>query len=587
MSDGKKSILEVELDFNLNKFNSAFPVLQDYPYLHLSGSEVMLTHPLSFFELRENISYNLDSDNEFVGSIIRSLQAKELSRYRIRELISISIFKGPIESLNLSTRTYNCLKRDNLNSIAEMMEKTFQDLTDIYNFGRGSADDLFYSLLLLVVIDLEFKAGRKYLETPHLNLPRMSEINFDPPEGVNEELIKDWIANNREIYESAVNQELGSQKFPNFSSDQDNLFFKVANVLQSINPEVTFGELLKMLSVFQIKPISEVHKWQLITKNNILNLNDNFDFKHWGNFLHDWNSKDITILVRRLLKASPDTLQEIANDLSLTRERIRQIENNVRDAIFAEVSDKESILPILSSYFIQLVGNVARKSILLKNHEWLNTIPILSFTLDSEGIPRFVSYENIVLIDVLIMVSPNIKTYGDLIMGGQLLIETHYLENLADSSEDDFGFVHNSYRVDKYRDLFDGIYSDDQSFTDICDLLNFELLWKSLVPLKLTLGKKLAVILTEAQIPLEIFSINSALNHNYAKKSVLNELQGNRIFEQTFEGLWQIRKDSNSFEFNSKNLIGIDSGGQNLVDQDDLETIELDSSRVIKLKKQG
>ena len=111
------------------------------------------------------------------------------------------------------------------------------------------------------------------------------------------------------------------------------------------------------------------------------------------------------------MSPNPDTLQDIANHLGLTRERIRQIENNVRDSIFAELSNKDSILPILSSYFQKIVGNVARRSILMKNNQWLQSHPIPTFYLNDNNEGDIKSFTDIELIDVLIFASPNIKTF--------------------------------------------------------------------------------------------------------------------------------------------------------------------------------
>lgn len=585
MINDKQSIFETELEFSLRKFSSTFPILQDFPYLHLSGSEVMLTHPLSFFESNENISFKLDEDNEFIRSIVRSLQAKELSRYRIQELINMNLTMGPIEGLNLSTRTYNCLKRRNINSVPEILGKTFQDLTDIPNFGRGSADDLFYAFIYLIVIDLENKEDRKYLETPHINVPKFNRIESTPPQSLDEAVIEDWKANNREIYESVLNQEFGPEKFPNFTSDQDELFFRVANIIQFINPDITFGEILKLISIFHLKPMSEVYKWEMIAKNTIVNSNEKFHFKNWGNFFHDWNLRNVEVLQRRLLQRNPATLQEIADGLGLTRERIRQIENGVKDAIFAQVSDKDSILTILSSYFSHLVGNIARKSTLIKENEWLNSNPIPGFYVDGVIEPGFYAYPEIKLIDVLILITPNIDICGDLIVGGLLLKENRLLEVTLENTEGEFAQLNKSYNIESYKNLFNGVYSDEKCFDEICKHYNFQVLWKCLVPAKLSLSKKLIVILKEAMIPLEISSIISALDHEYAKKSVLNELGSNPMFEQSLDGLWQIKKgraavgNERDLSLNQEFEVSVET------DRLALETLELDPSEVIKLKR--
>jgi hypothetical protein len=586
MINEKQSIYEVELEFDLKKFNTTFPLFRDFPYLHLSGSDVMLTHPLSFFEGREQISYVLEMYGEFIQSIIRSLQSKELSRYQLKELIVGILPTGPIESLNLITRTFNCLKRRNINSISEVMSKTFQELTDIPNFGRSSADDLLYSILLLTILDSEFKAGRKYVETPHTSYPDFQNLESMRPDGLDQSGTNDWIANNREIYESVLNQQSGSGKFPNFTSEQDTLFFRVANVIQFINPDFTFGDLLEVMPIFQLKPLSEVSKWELIAKNSIVNSNDDFHFRNWGNFFHDWNSKNIMVLTSRVTSPNPDTLQDIANHLGLTRERIRQIENNVRDSIFAELSNKDSILPILSSYFQKIVGNVARRSILMKNNQWLQSHPIPTFYLNDNNEGDIKSFTDIELIDVLIFASPNIKTYGDLIIGGDLFKVDLELENINEVLDTDIGAVTKSFSVENLRSLFVGIYSDDQSFDDYCKSLNLDVLWKSLVPGNTPLSKRIFIILNDAKIPLDISSINAALNSGYAKKSVSNELSSNPLFAQTFDGLWQINTNFNKIEKKDHPEVPVEKVSPHDVNNKlILDTVELDSSEVVKLKR--
>ena len=586
MINEKQSVYEVELEFDLKKFNTTFPLFRDFPYLHLSGSDVMLTHPLSFFEGREQISYVLEMYGEFIQSIIRSLQSKELSRYQLKELIVGILPTGPIESLNLITRTFNCLKRRNINSISDVMSKTFQELTDIPNFGRSSADDLLYSILLLTILDSEFKAGRKYVETPHTSYPDFQNLESMRPDGLDQSGTNDWIANNREIYESVLNQQSGSGKFPNFTSEQDTLFFRVANVIQFINPDFTFGDLLEVMPIFQLKPLSEVSKWELIAKNSIVNSNDDFHYKNWGNFFHDWNSKNIMVLTSRVTSPNPDTLQDIANHLGLTRERIRQIENNVRDSIFAELSNKDSILPILSSYFQKIVGNVARRSILMKNNQWLQSHPIPTFYLNDNNEGDIKSFTDIELIDVLIFASPNIKTYGDLIIGGDLFKVDLELENINEVLDTDIGAVTKSFSVENLRSLFVGIYSDDQSFDDYCKSLNLDVLWKSLVPGNTPLSKRIFIILNDAKIPLDISSINAALNSGYAKKSVSNELSSNPLFAQTFDGLWQINTNFNKIEKKDHPEVPVEKVSPHDVNNKlILDTVELDSSEVVKLKR--
>jgi DNA-directed RNA polymerase subunit alpha len=48
----------------------------------------------------------------------------------------------PIEELDLSVRSYNCLKREGVNTVGELVQKTEQELTDIRNFGQKSIEEV-------------------------------------------------------------------------------------------------------------------------------------------------------------------------------------------------------------------------------------------------------------------------------------------------------------------------------------------------------------------------------------------------------------------------------------------------------------
>ena len=52
----------------------------------------------------------------------------------------------PIEDLDLSERPRNCLKRGQVNSIGELLEKSIDDLMAITNFGQKSLDEVIQKL---------------------------------------------------------------------------------------------------------------------------------------------------------------------------------------------------------------------------------------------------------------------------------------------------------------------------------------------------------------------------------------------------------------------------------------------------------
>jgi len=48
----------------------------------------------------------------------------------------------PIESLVLTVRSYNCLKREGIHTVSELVSRSEQDLMDIRNFGQKSIDEV-------------------------------------------------------------------------------------------------------------------------------------------------------------------------------------------------------------------------------------------------------------------------------------------------------------------------------------------------------------------------------------------------------------------------------------------------------------
>ena len=47
-----------------------------------------------------------------------------------------------IEELNLSVRSYNCLKREGINTVGDLVQRSEQELMDIRNFGAKSIDEV-------------------------------------------------------------------------------------------------------------------------------------------------------------------------------------------------------------------------------------------------------------------------------------------------------------------------------------------------------------------------------------------------------------------------------------------------------------
>ncbi|ERN42239.1 DNA-directed RNA polymerase, alpha subunit [Rubidibacter lacunae KORDI 51-2] len=69
----------------------------------------------------------------------------------------------PIEELQLSVRAYNCLKRAQINSVADLLDYSHEDLLEIKNFGQKSAEEVVEALQqrLGITLPQEKSAAKK------------------------------------------------------------------------------------------------------------------------------------------------------------------------------------------------------------------------------------------------------------------------------------------------------------------------------------------------------------------------------------------------------------------------------------------
>jgi DNA-directed RNA polymerase subunit alpha len=58
------------------------------------------------------------------------------------EAVLSSELSTPIESMDLSVRSYNCLKREGINTISELVALSEHQLMNIRNFGQKSVDEV-------------------------------------------------------------------------------------------------------------------------------------------------------------------------------------------------------------------------------------------------------------------------------------------------------------------------------------------------------------------------------------------------------------------------------------------------------------
>lgn len=54
----------------------------------------------------------------------------------------VKVLEMPIEEMDLSVRSYNCLKRANINTVEDLIKKSKNDMLKVRNLGLKSIDEV-------------------------------------------------------------------------------------------------------------------------------------------------------------------------------------------------------------------------------------------------------------------------------------------------------------------------------------------------------------------------------------------------------------------------------------------------------------
>ncbi|MGI6550875.1 MAG: DNA-directed RNA polymerase subunit alpha C-terminal domain-containing protein [Syntrophomonadales bacterium] len=96
-------------------------------------------------EIKEqNIEYQkLSREYELLATAFEMLTAKKADPEVVVPLAEMAVtMQTPISDLDLSVRSFNCLKRAGKNTLRDIVEMTEDDLLQIRNLGRKSAEEI-------------------------------------------------------------------------------------------------------------------------------------------------------------------------------------------------------------------------------------------------------------------------------------------------------------------------------------------------------------------------------------------------------------------------------------------------------------
>jgi DNA-directed RNA polymerase subunit alpha len=65
------------------------------------------------------------------------------------ESLKEKVLRITLEELDLSVRSYNCLKRAGINTVKDLSEKTYEDMLKVRNLGKKSLEEVIQKLVSL------------------------------------------------------------------------------------------------------------------------------------------------------------------------------------------------------------------------------------------------------------------------------------------------------------------------------------------------------------------------------------------------------------------------------------------------------
>jgi len=94
--------------------------------------------------VEQNIKYQkLSREYELLATAFEMLTAKKADPEVVVPLAELAVtMQTPISDLGLSVRSFNCLKRAGKNTLRDIAEMTEDDLLQIRNLGRKSAEEI-------------------------------------------------------------------------------------------------------------------------------------------------------------------------------------------------------------------------------------------------------------------------------------------------------------------------------------------------------------------------------------------------------------------------------------------------------------
>ena len=115
---------------DIRALNLIFTSNANRSYSGALGAKILVDHFTLFTDLSDSI-----------GSRSTVVEKVETQRDKVLEMT--------IEELDLSVRSFNCLKRANINTVEDLISKTQDEMIKVRNLGRKSLEEVEHKLAMM------------------------------------------------------------------------------------------------------------------------------------------------------------------------------------------------------------------------------------------------------------------------------------------------------------------------------------------------------------------------------------------------------------------------------------------------------
>lgn len=486
--------------------------LQAFPWLSRAG-----------LPLKKSVQYvnsqNAEIDNlatippEMLNYVLR-----ELSEFRLEEICPWIPDTSELSSFDLGELINNNSGLTALHSFSEIGNKSLKELVDFGLIGQNDQQN-FLSIFMIVNLIFAEKESRKTRD----ELASIAEINSDKSDlhigdgglDVHSRL-------------SAAMQVLALYLIENDYSDLPilKLAFEVgSDVSHSVSEAVAFVTRLDAKTVLGLNENEINSENEKEVEGSTTRVPS---YALLESFINELTNREIQILIGRVLKDKPDSLELIGEEFGITRERVRQLESklltNLRDWF-----STDALILGFSKDFNARIGNL----ILLE--DLLRDFPELTKEVSSLGLPTWYVFDKF---------DDSFESDGKWVASPSMSQVAQSFDSLFDQSKSSENFLD----FDEFQRLITSWTDTEvENIVEWCLSRGYLICDKIIIgPANHTLLSVSHALLASRTLPISTDELWNLIPLARSMRSLANQLGDDERFARVGPNLWALKKNTES-----------------------------------------